>query len=578
MGKIDNLYVAFPILRKIGPTVVFFLIITTFFINHPHKILGNKPLFKTRKIAKLCPEVDIYHPSSYDANKQILHEIINDPVFRNQSVLKLQGAVKIDTSSYDNLPMDVGSNLDVFEKFNILHTYLESQFPLFFSNLEIHKVNHFGLVSIWHGSDDSLKPLLLMAHQDVVPISNDSLPKWNHDPFSGYYDGEFLYGRGSGDCKNLLIGHFEIVELLISIGFKPKRTIIFSHGFDEEIGGFRNHNSQFLEDLYGKDSMYAIMDEGGVSLQNIQGATMAIVGTGEKGYLDVSISIQKKGGHSSVPPKHTAIGIIGDLIVQIEKDSFKTYFTDSNPTYFQYVCLAENALDIDKVFKENILNSQNDKKANKYVRDVINEDRFTSYAIKTTQALDIINGGVKVNALPEFVELIINSRIALEESVDIVFDKFLDDTKIIAEKYNLGLNVIRPYNNESITILPETEIGVLTLKPLIILEPSPITQVNDSKWSIFAGTLRHIYEELSYPEQFKNKKVIVTPGLGNGNTDTKFYWNLSDHIYRYRPGILSSIAGNAHGINEYINFDSHLQIIAFLFEYIHSVDEIDDLD
>ena len=536
-----------------------------------------------------CPEVERFTPESYQNQtfKDTLDKIINDESFRNLSVTRMQKAVQIDTSSYDDFPLDVGSNLEVFENFNIFHNYLQNEFPLFHENLKLHKVNHFGLVYIWEGSDPSLQPLLLMAHQDVVPINEDSLDQWEFPPFEGHYDGKYLYGRGTGDCKNLLIGHFEAVEELIKLNFKPTRSIIFSYGFDEEILGLRNQNGKFIEDIFGKKSLYAVMDEGGVSLMDIGETKMAVVGTGEKGYLDLSISIQKKGGHSSVPQDHTAIGIIGDLIVQIENNKFPTYFTDYNPTFHQYVCLAENSIDIDQSLKKDILKSQFDETSNLNVRNFINKDRLTSYSIKTTQALDVIQGGVKVNALPEFVELKINSRVALEENITIAFKKILNDTKIIANKFDLGLNVQFPYNEEIITLLPSTENGVLTIKPIKTLEPSPITPINDSKWEIFAGTIRHIYEELAYPDIYDNNdnnndneknqsKIVVTPGLGTGNTDTKLYWNLTDHIYRYRPGVLPSVTANSHGINEYIEFDSHLQIIAFIFQYIQSVDQAND--
>lgn len=526
-----------------------------------------------------CPSVDIHRPSNYDAHKAILEKIINDETFRNGSVAKMQHAVRIDTSSYDDLPLDVGSNLALFQHFNVFHDSLRKDFPLFHEHLELHKVNHFGLVYIWKGSDESLKPLLLMAHQDVVPISPASLHEWIHEPFSADYDGKYLYGRGSGDCKNLLISHFEAVEELIKSGFSPRRTVIFSYGFDEEISGARNKNAEFIESLYGANSLCAVMDEGGVSLMDVSGTTMAVVGTGEKGYLDLSISIQKKGGHSSIPQDHTAIGIMGSLIVEIENDKFPTYFTEANPTFFQYVCLAESSLDIDATLKHDILNSQIDKGANSRVREFMNRDRFTSYAIKTTQALDVIQGGVKVNALPEFVELVINSRVALEENITVAFNKFVKDAETIAHQYNTGLSVIHPYSNgtESV-VLPATEVGLLTVKPINILEPSPVTPVNDPQWEIFAGTVRHVYEELAYPDRFADSKesVVVTPGLGTGNTDTKLYWNLTDHIYRYRPGVLPSVNGNSHGINEYIEFDSHLQSIAFIFEYILSLDEVED--
>ncbi|GAV29222.1 hypothetical protein PMKS-002704 [Pichia membranifaciens] len=416
-----------------------------------------------------CPSVGIHRPEKYDTYKATLDKIIHDEAFRNESVLKMQHAVRIDTSSFDDLPLDAG--------------------------------------------------------------------------------------------------------------FKPKRTVVFSYGFDEEILGARNKNAEFIEELYGPKSMYAVMDEGGVSLMDIGGTIMAVVGTGEKGYLDVSLSIQKKGGHSSVPQDHTAIGMMGNLIVEIENDKFPTYFVEKNPTFYQYVCLAEHSVDIDPLLKQDILNSQIDEQANANVREFMNRDRFTSYAIKSTQALDVIHGGVKYNALPEFVELVVNSRVAVEESVTFAFKKFLKDAETIARQYNTGLSAQFPYSNGTeVVILPATDVGILTVKPITILEPSPVTAANDLHWEIFAGTARHVYEELAYPDRFNNSKeqVVVTPGLGTGNTDTKLYWNLTDHIYRYRPGVLPSVNGNSHGINEYIEFDSHLQCIAFIFEYIQSTDEVQD--
>lgn len=557
--------------------ISFLLVLSFIFKYYPHVSgYGNEGVYAI--MDPKCPSVPKYKHKNSDIYKNVLDKIINDETFRNQSVAKMQQAVQIDTSSYDDEPTNVSDNLDKFQRFNEFHDFLKAEFPNFHKHLKLHHVNHFGLVYIWEGSDESLKPLLLMAHQDVVPINENTLGEWIHEPFSGYYDGKYLYGRGSGDCKNLLIGHMEAVEELIKLDFKPRRTVIFSYGFDEEVSGIRNENAKFIEGLYGPNSLYAVMDEGGVSLMDIGETKMAVVGTGEKGYLDLSISIQKKGGHSSIPQDHTAIGIMGSLIVQLENHKMPTYFTELNPTFYQYVCLAENSVDIDESLKQDILRSQIDKKANENVRHFINRDRYSSYAIKTTQALDIINGGVKANALPEFVELIINSRVALEENIEIAFEKFLQDTEIIAYRYDLGLEVELPYGNGTQELIEPTENGVLTIKPIQMLEPSPITPIGDKQWEIFAGTIRHVYENLAYSDEYSNgeKQIIVTPGLGTGNTDTKLYWNLTDHIYRYRPGVLPSVNANSHGINEYIEFDSHLQIIAFIFEYIQAVDQVSD--
>jgi Gly-Xaa carboxypeptidase len=98
-------------------------------------------------------------------------------------------------------------------------------------------VNTYGLIYEWHGTDASLKPLLLMAHQDVVPVDPVTVDQWAHPPYSGHFDGERIWGRGSSDDKSGLIGILATLETLIEHGYKPARSIILSFGFDEESSG-----------------------------------------------------------------------------------------------------------------------------------------------------------------------------------------------------------------------------------------------------------------------------------------------------------------------------------------------------
>lgn len=108
-----------------------------------------------------------------------------------------------------------------------------------------------------------------MAHQDVVPI--DDASDWTHPPFAGVFDGEWIWGRGSSDCKNVLIGLMSVVEDLLSQDWQPQRTVLFAFGFDEESHGFLGAGaiSAALEERYGKDSFEFILDEGGMGLQSL---------------------------------------------------------------------------------------------------------------------------------------------------------------------------------------------------------------------------------------------------------------------------------------------------------------------
>ena len=135
--------------------------------------------------------------------------------------------------------------------------------------LNLDKVNTYGLVYTWEGSDPSLKPTMLMAHQDVVPVNPSTIDQWSYPPYSGHYDGEFVWGRGASDCKSMLSGELEAITLLIKGGFKPRRTVILAFGFDEESKGWEGagHIAPYLEEKYGKDSMAIILDEGGLGIQ-----------------------------------------------------------------------------------------------------------------------------------------------------------------------------------------------------------------------------------------------------------------------------------------------------------------------
>ena len=189
-------------------------------------------------------------------------DYLSTPAFENASIVRHSGAIQVATQSYDDLgPIGEDKRWDVFYGFA---DYLEATFPLMHKKLKVEKVNTHGLVYTWQGSDESLKPLLLLAHQDVVPVPDATVDAWTHPPFSGHYDGKFIWGRGSSDDKNQLIAIMEAMELFLDAGFKPKRTILLSFGFDEECSGRQGagHLAPFLLERYGDNGIAAIVDEG----------------------------------------------------------------------------------------------------------------------------------------------------------------------------------------------------------------------------------------------------------------------------------------------------------------------------
>lgn len=520
--------------------------------------------------SNICPIVDIYRPKQFYKDNSTILQILEDADFKKQSVEKLSGAVKVDTQVYDN-PPDVNDDPKYWKKFVKFHEYLKSTFPAVFDKLSVETVNTYGLVFYWKGLDSNLKPVMFTAHQDTVPVQKQTLNKWTYPPFDGHFDGEWLYGRGSLDCKNLLVALMETLEILVKKDFEPKRGILVAFGMDEEVSGWHGASkiAQHLEEKFGKDSLYAIIDEGsGITEIPETGKIIAVAGTGEKGYVDVEVELTTPGGHSSVPPDHTSIGLMSKLAVLIENDPYSAIFTPENPAFHQVQCAAvHDGGKMPKLLRKSILRAGYDKIANAYAVKALTQSPVTKYLFQTSQALDIVNGGEKNNALPEDVKLLVNHRIAIESDVAETQEVFTHRVVEVAKKHDLGLVA---FGKE---ILPEKGHGSFNVSVLgKSTQTAPVTPIGDDVWKYLGGTTRHIFEDFVFPNL--TEPIIFSPGIMTGNTDTRHYWNLTNHIFRYSPVFSKNIMKeqNIHSVDEKIRFSSHLHLVAFYHQYILAID------
>lgn len=518
----------------------------------------------------VCPIWDIVRPESFYKDNSTVLKILYDSEFRAASVDHWSKAVQVDTQMYDNPPL-VESNPEYWKKFEKFHQYLEDTFPQVHAKLEKYTVNTYGLVFYWKGSDESLKPVMLTAHQDVVPVQKDTLGDWTYPPFEGHCDGEFLFGRGAADTKNVLVAIMDTLELLLTQGYEPKRGIVAAFGMDEEVSGYHGaaYIAKFLEEKFGKDSFYSIVDEGGgLTVDPPTGSIVAPVGTGEKGYIDVVTELITPGGHSSVPPDHTSIGIMGELSYFIEKDPYEPIFTPKNPMFGYMQCLATHSGNkMSPMLRKSILRAGFDKFANAFVTKVMGQDLSTKFLVQTSQAQDVVRGGEKVNALPESVQLTTNHRVAIESTAEEILDHFVSRVMEVAKRHKLGVEVLgETYLNAS----TKGNFKVtLTHEPL---EPAPVTPVDDEPWKYLAGSIRHIYEDFVFTNL--TLPLLVTPGIMTGNTDTRHYWNLTKNIYRFTPVFMTNLIkeSRAHSVDEKMSVNNHLQLTAFFYEYVQVLD------
>lgn len=522
----------------------------------------------------LCPILDKVNLTSFVSKPETLQNILHTRKFRVESARRMLEAVRIPTQGFDDM-IDPSEALTLDELFQMeprwkpfgkFLRYLEETFPLVHRHLHVEKVNHLGLIYTWNGTDSSKKPLMLTAHYDVVPISPETLGEWPFPPFMGYFDRHKLYGRGALDCKNLLVGLMETVELLLSQNFKPQRTLILAFGYDEELAGKgASAIGKHLLQALGPGSVYQLIDEGSEGVIEIEGRKFIAPATAEKGHLDSFIEIHTPGGHLSVPPKHTAIGLLARLISAIEDQTFHGIITNANPVLSQLQCVAEHLTSLDPALRNTILKAHLDKRANARLLAYLDQDIKLRFLVSTSQAVDMVLGGVKANNLPEHAQVLINHRIALEESVETTRNKVVSQMYDFAQKFDLGLVV------DDAMVLEATAHGHLVYTSKAPFEPAPVTPVGDLVWNTYGGALRYFYEDMLG----SNDTHIVTPYLDTGNTDTRNYWDLTPNIYRYVPGHTGGLDSHIHSVGENIEISGHTQLVAFYYAYIQMVDQLE---
>ncbi|KAM0791887.1 hypothetical protein ACM66B_004142 [Microbotryomycetes sp. NB124-2] len=486
-----------------------------------------------------------------------------DSDYVTQALDRLRGAIRIPTQSYDD--MGKPDQDERFEPMGKLHDFLKSSYPRTYETLQVDTVASYGLLYTWQGSDESLKPIVLMAHQDVVPVNPSTVDRWQHEPFSGDLDDDgWVWGRGAADCKNTLIGILSAVEKLAEEDFKPRRTILLSFGSDEEIGGSRTAKplSELILSRYGHSGVELIVDEGFTGVDHSFGRTFARLGMAEKGAVSVKVIVSTNGGHASVPPHHTGIGVLSRLLVELENKPSPIKLEEQSPV-LQYLQCAADYGQVDKKLKKRI---RNRKEWSKLGKEMADEDPIMRAFLGTTQAINLINGGIKVNALPEYTTATINYRIDFSSSVNETLSHIKQVlSPVVKKEFNMTFSAFEtPHIDDG--DLSKTETGgdqvfgqgkvTLVVVGDSALEPAPLTPAQGQAFELMSGTIKHVF-----------KGAIVAPSGMIANTDTKWTWDLSRNIYRFVPASLDLIKG-FHTVDERIHKDAHLTGIRFFYKLL----------
>ncbi|WOO84221.1 Carboxypeptidase S [Vanrija pseudolonga] len=460
---------------------------------------------------------------------------------------RLAGAIRIRTETFDGMSFNASDpSFDVFYDFE---AYLRKTFPLFHKHIPVEHVNVHGLLFTWKGTNPALKPIMLMAHQDVVPVNPQTEADWTHPPFDAVLDDEgWVWGRGTTDMKSTLIAELAAAEKLLSEGFVPERTILFSFGFDEEILGQRGaaHLGPVVLERYGRNGIALILDEGFTGVDEAYGRDFARVGLAEKGCLTVKMTLYTAGGHSSRPPPHTGIGLIAALFTAMEAAPGPVKLDAANPLLGFLECAAEHG-NMDAGLKEKV----RCQRCWDSLSDELAESPEAALFLKTTQAITVVNGGIKYNALPEVVSSLTNYRTVFFETSQTVLSRLVAALTPVAEAHNLTLDAFGSNPLATRDVVRLETVGV-------VLEPAPITPDSGAAWDLVAGTIRH-----QWPGS------VVVPSAMTAFTDTQWYWDSSPHIYRFAPASMKHIL-NFHTVDERIHLDAHLSVIRFMYKILRN--------
>jgi Gly-Xaa carboxypeptidase len=182
-------------------------------------------------------------------------------------------------------------------------------------------------------------------------------------------------------------------------------------GADEEISGRRTAKPLALElfSRYGQDGISLIVDEGFSGVDPSFGRMFARLGMAEKGAVSINVAVLADGGHSSVPPEHTGIGILALLLVELEKNPDVPKLRPGNPILSYLNCAA----DFGEVDDKLRMGLKNEKAWPTLGLELAKADPIVGAFLKTTQAIDLVHGGIKVSAKLSCLSLLLAVVLAL---------------------------------------------------------------------------------------------------------------------------------------------------------------------
>lgn len=406
-----------------------------------------------------------------------------------------------------------------FNQYEKFLSFLRKTYPKVHEVCQMDRVNQYSVIYRWKSDAPEGKPILLTAHYDVVPAELSGMNSWELGPFSGEIKEGFVYGRGALDDKNQIISIMEAMEDKIRQGFKPRRDIYIALGFDEEVGGEKG--AKAIASIFKEENIQFefVLDEGGAVIDGIvEGLELPIglIGVAEKGSSNIRIVTSGDGGHSSMPTNNSAIGKLGEIIRNIEKNPMPAKLV--SPVERMFKLMAPH------MGKAGIL-LKHSKLFFPLLQKTLSKSSTMNSMIRTIISFTLTGGGEAENILPRTAWANANVRLLPGNTLDEVMEHM--------KNVNKGIDFEMKIMNRE--------------------EGSEVSPYDSESYQRIEKKIKQVFED-----------VKVMPYLMAGSTDSRKYSGLCDNIYRFsavkmKQADLDSI----HGVNERISIENLQQMVLF---------------